>query len=71
MSKDMPHPVTRNSPKKDLWEELECARAEIGQQQETLNTWRDKVAKAEADNSILQYQMSVIRAVLAGSVRLS
>ena len=65
---DLPPPVTRKSSKDDLWEELECARAEIDQQQRTLNDWRDRVQNAEGETAALRYQMSVIRAVLAGDV---
>ena len=65
---DLPPPVTRKSSKDDLWEELECARAEIDQQQRTLNDWRDRVQNAEGETATLRYQMSVIRAVLAGDV---
>ncbi len=68
MTKELPPPVTRKSSKDDLWEELECARAEIDQQQHVLNDWRDRVAKSEAEVGGLRYQISVIRAVLAGDV---
>lgn len=69
MSKDLPPPVTRKSSKEELWDELECARAEIYQQQNTLNEWRDRVARAEQVAGALQYQIGVIRAVLAGDVQ--
>lgn len=62
---DMPPPVTRKSSKEELWEELECARAEINQQQRTLNDWRDRVANIEGEVSTLRYQINIIRAVLA------
>lgn len=69
MAKDLPPPpVTRKSSKDELWEELECARAEIDQQQHTLNDWRDRLARAENETSSLRYQIGVIRAVLAGAV---
>ena len=68
MSKDLPPPVTRKSSKEELWEELECARAEIDQQQHTLNGWRDRMARAENEAGYLRYQIGVIRAVLAGEV---
>lgn len=64
MSKDLPPPVTRKSSKNELWEELECARAEIDQQQHLLNNLRDRVAKAENETRPLRYQIGVIRAVL-------
>ena len=69
MSKDLPPPVTRKSSKGELWEELECARAEIDQQQHTINDWRARVAKAEGEVGALRYQISVIRAVLAWDVQ--
>ena len=57
MSKGMPPPVTRKSSKKKLWEELECARAKIEQQQITLNElW------AEAASS--RYTIGIIRAAM-------
>lgn len=65
MSKELPPPVTKDSSKKNLWEELECARAEIDQQQRIVNDWRDRVARFEAEVNGLRYQMSVIRTVLA------
>lgn len=68
MSKELPPPVTKSSSKKDLWEELECARAEIDQQQCIVNDWRDRVARLEAEVNGLRYQMSVIRSVLAADV---
>ena len=67
MSKDLPPPVTRKSSKKELWEELECARAEIDQQQHTLNDWHHRLAKAEDEVEALRYRIGVIRAVLANS----
>lgn len=68
MSKELPPPVTKDSSKKNLWEELECARAEIDQQQRIVNDWRDRVARLEAEVIGLRYQMSVIRTVLAADV---
>lgn len=68
MSKELPPPVTLKSSKNELWEELECARAEINQQQNILNDWRDRLAKAEVEVGSLRYQISVIRAVLVGDV---
>lgn len=62
MSKDLPPPVTRKSSKEELWKELECARAEIDQQQHTLNDLRDRVTKAGGEVGALRYQISVIRA---------
>ncbi len=68
MSKELPPPVTKDSSKKNLWEELECARAEIDQQQRIVNDWRDRVARLKAEVIGLRYQMSVIRTVLAADV---
>lgn len=68
MNKELPPPVTKNSSKKELWEELECARAEIDQQQRTVNDWRERVSRLEAEVNGLRYQMSVIRSVLAADV---
>jgi hypothetical protein len=69
MSKDLPPPVTQKSSKDELWEELECARAEIDHQQRALNDWRDRLARAENEAGSLRYQIGVIRAVLAGDVQ--
>lgn len=68
MNKELPPSVTKNSSKKELWEELECARAEIDQQQRIVNDWRERVSRLEAEVNGLRYQMSVIRSVLAADV---
>ncbi|MEN6534116.1 MAG: hypothetical protein ABFD89_10670 [Bryobacteraceae bacterium] len=68
MSKELPPPVTKDSSKRELWEELECARAEIDQQQHMVNDWRDRVTRLEAEVNGLRYQMSVIRSVLSADV---
>lgn len=68
MSKELPPPATKNSGKRELWEELEFARAEIDQQQCIMNDWRDRVARLEAEVDGLRYQMSVIRTVLTADV---
>lgn len=69
MSKDLPPPVTRKSSKKKLWEELECVRAEVEQQQVILSDWRDRNARLEIEADSLRYQMSIVRAVLAADVK--
>lgn len=66
---ELPPPVTRESSKKALWHELECARAEIEVQQELLNDERVRRQRAEAEVSGLRYQMSMLRAVLAYDVK--
>lgn len=68
MNKELPPPVTKDSSKKELWKELECARAEIDQQQRIVNDCRERVSRLEAEVNGLRYQMSVIRSVLAADV---
>lgn len=69
MPKDMPPAVTKKSPKKDLWKELECARAEIDDQQRMLNSRNEQLRKALDEAGSLRYMMQVIRAAVAGEVR--
>jgi len=64
MSKSVPPPVTRKSSKKHLWEELECARAEIEQQQLALNELRECVSSIDAEAASLRYRFRVILAAM-------
>lgn len=70
--KDMPAPVTKNSSKKDLWEELEAARNEIDQQQAIIQglraentTLQRNMRELKNDLVILNYQVKTARAALS------
>lgn len=72
MSKDLSKPVTPESSKKELWEELGAARNEISQQQELIkqiSLQRNKAIREKHGVStqleVLRYQFSVIRAAIA------
>lgn len=66
----LPPPVTRNSSKKELWEELECSRQEIDALQRQLNERETASPGAEAELELLRYQLSVIRAAAAVAIKL-
>jgi hypothetical protein len=60
----MPPPVTRNSSKKALWEELECSREEIDTQQRELIEIKNQALKDRNELAMLRYQVKAMRAVL-------
>jgi hypothetical protein len=64
MSK-LPPPVTKDSSKADLWEEIQALRAEIDSQQEHLNA-ATKMANQMRDEAVrYSYQLRIIREVLS------
>lgn len=65
---DLPPPVTRNSSKRELWEELECARQEIDVQQHQVNSAREQASHRERELVLLRYQLQTMRAVLSMQV---
>lgn len=60
----LPPPVTKNSSKQELWEELECVRREVGSQQRELNEARQAISRNANELNLLRYQVTMMRAVL-------
>jgi hypothetical protein len=60
----LPPPVTRNSSKSELWEELECVRREVDAQQNELIEARQLTARNASELTLLRYQVRAMRAVL-------
>lgn len=67
--RDIPKAVTKESSKKKLWEELEASRDEIDQQQNTINTLRERTNILEMDVNSLRYQLNIIRSVLSADIK--
>lgn len=57
MSKDLPKPVTRKSSKAKLWEELECARAEIDQQQELIIQYQQQLGSLQSHERAVRAEL--------------
>lgn len=70
--KELPPPVTKNSSKKDLWEELQASRDEINAQQAMINDLRARCQDLQNQINITKagfehqsYQLNIIRQVLS------
>ena len=64
MSK-LPPPVTKDSSKRDLWEEIQALRNEVDAQQRQLNEARKKAAEFRSQVEGMSYQMAIIRQTLS------
>lgn len=64
-TKDFPPPVTKHSSKRELWEELEAARAEIRQINDEAVRLRREVASYRSTYAVMNTQLKVIRAAAA------
>ncbi|MDP3139851.1 MAG: hypothetical protein Q8N17_26380 [Burkholderiaceae bacterium] len=72
MSKDLPKPVTKRSPRADLWAELCASRQEIDHQQQaisevmnTLDLERGKTKRLGEKLAAAHMRLNVIRAAVA------
>jgi hypothetical protein len=69
MKEKLPPPVTLNSTKAELWEELKCARNEVDAQQLEIIGLRARADRGDNEVNLLRYQVKAIRAVLDLEVR--
>ena len=60
-----PRAVTKNSSRKELWDELECVWKEVDQQQNIINDSQIKLGRLKNEIAGLRYQITVIRAALS------
>ena len=61
---DLPPPVTKNSSRADLWEELEASREEIEAQQRELNALRANCKNLRRDLADAYMRLRVIQAAV-------
>ena len=61
----MPPPVTKDSSKKDLFDEIIALREEVENQQEHLNKSRVMLERFKNENLMLSYQLRCIREVMS------
>lgn len=73
--KELPPPVTKNSSKKDLWDELQAARDEIDAQQAMIHDLKNLYQEQQKKLNIVvsgfeqqAYQLNIIRQVLSAEV---
>ena len=68
MSK-LPPPITKDSSKSDLWEEIQALRNEVKAQQLQLNEAREETKALMSQIQVMSYQMSIIRQTLSMEFR--
>lgn len=65
MKDELPPPVTKDSSKADLWEELQSVLNENRQLQQSLTDLKGRAHAMEVELVTTRYQLSIINSVLA------
>lgn len=65
MKRDIPPPVTQDSSKKDLWEEIQALQSEVSSQQAELNATKKQATRLLQEAIFHTYQLDIIRQVMS------
>lgn len=71
MNKSLPPPVTRESPKSDLWRELQATITEVNSQQNFIRRQTAEIAALRDTNRLMTYQLGMVRQALTVTFEMS